>query len=272
MRQTVFRVTLAASMAVILIGCAKKETQTVASATSDSLISSNPVEVPNGSLAPQRPFEPSTAPPHRTRTAAPTRRHVAAPEPAPQQAQEPQTEASSAQTGVHQSEGVVVEWGSFLHVVVSDAISSETAHPGDAWSGTLADSVFVRDRVALPAGSLVHGIVKEAKPAKAGDRALLALEVTSVDAFGNTYPVSATMDPIVPGSPRARNLGAIAGSAAAGALIGSAVGGGKGSVIGGLIGGAAAGGAVARSKGFEAVVKPGSRITFTLAKDAVVRR
>jgi hypothetical protein len=131
---------------------------------------------------------------------------------------------------------------------------------------------MVGSHLAFPAGSVVHGTVKDATPAKAGGRALLALEMTSIDAFGNTYPVSGTMDPIVPGSPRARNVGAIIGGTAAGALIGSAVGGGKGSVIGGLVGGAAAGGAVAHSKGFQAVVKPGDMVTFTLAKDAVVRR
>jgi hypothetical protein len=125
--------------------------------------------------------------------------------------------------------------------------------------------------MALPAGSVVHGTVIDAKPAQAGDRALLALELTSIDAFGKTYPVSGTMDPIVAGSPRVRNVGAIVGGTAAGALIGKAVGGGKGSLVGGLIGGAAAGGAVARSKGFEVVLKPSSTVTFTLAKDAVVR-
>ena len=165
-----------------------------------------------------------------------------------------------------------VEWGSFLHVTIADRISSETAHPGDTWNGTLGQSVMVHDHEAFPAGSAVHGTVKSAKPAQVGDRAMLTLEITSIDVDGRSWPVPAAADPIIAGSPRVRNVGAIAGGAAAGALIGKAVGGGKGSVIGGLLGGAATGGAVARSKGFQAVVEPGARLTFTVSQDVIVRR
>src|SRR5262249_17365271 len=161
---------------------------TAASASSDSIIASNPVETPDGSMTPQRAFEPSE-PARGKRTPPPKPRRIGASGPAAQRTQEPPAEASTAPTRSPQSPGGVVQWGSVRQVVVSEAMSSETAHPGDAWSGTLAESVFVRDHVALPAGSTVHGIVKQSKPAAAGDRALLELEVTSVDAFGNTYPM-----------------------------------------------------------------------------------
>ena len=88
---------------------------------------------------------------------------------------------------------------------------------------------------------------------------------------GKDMMIAASTDSIIAGSTRARNLGAVAGGAAAGALIGRAVGGGKGGLIGGLLGGAAAGGAVAKSKGYQVVVKPGSTQTFTVSQDAVVR-
>jgi hypothetical protein len=267
MRHIVLPICLALGITAALAGCARKQSETASSVSSDSLLASDPREDPSGDLTPQVPFPTSQTPPRQ----APKPRHDAGSEPAPAQTPPPQTATSRSPARTRESPGVVVAWGSFLSVAVSDAISSETSHPGDAWSGTLKDTVFVGNVVALPAGSVVHGTVTEVKPAEAGDRALLALEITSIDAFGKTYPVSARMEPIVADSPRLRNVGAIVGGTGVGALIGKAVGGGKGAVVGGLVGGAAAGGAVARSKGYQVVLKPGSAVTFTLAKDAVVR-
>jgi len=272
MRHRLLHLCLALCMTVPLFGCAKQKSDTAAGGSDDdSLIASNVVEPPSGNMTPQQPYE--SAPPPAQQAPAPRPKHpaphVPATSPAPQHA--PSATSSSAP---HAPLGpaVVVEWGSFLHVAVSDAMSSETLHAGDSWTGTLHEDVAVGNDVAFPAGSVVHGTVKDVKPAKAGDRATLALQVESIDAFGKTYPVSGSMEPIVAGSPRARNVGAIIGGAAAGALIGSAVGGGKGAAVGGAIGGAAAGGAVAKSKGFEATVKPGDVVTFTVDKNVAVRK
>jgi hypothetical protein len=256
--------------ALALAGCAKKQNETATSSTNDSLIAGNPVEPPSGNLTPQTPFEPSPAPKSATPKPAPRPKRAAAPPSAREPAPETQPQASESPQP-SRGAGLVVEWGTNLHVAFGDAISSETAHVGDEWSGTLADSVFVKDQLALPAGAVVHGTVTDARPAKAGDRASLTLQITSIDAGGKTYPMSATTEPLVAGSPRVRNISAVAGGAAAGALIGHAVGGGKGGLIGGLLGGAAAGGAVARSKGYESVIKAGATVTFTLSKDVVVR-
>ena len=98
---------------------------------------------------------------------------------------------------------------------------------------------------------------------------MLAVEGVTVD--GHDLQVSAETDSIIAGSPRARNIGAVAGGVAAGALIGKAVGGGKGALIGGLLGGATAGGAVAKSKGYQVVVKDGTVLTFNVAKSAHIR-
>jgi hypothetical protein len=77
---------------------------------------------------------------------------------------------------------------------------------------------------------------------------------------------------VIAGSTRARNLGAIAGSAAAGALVGKAVSGtGKGALIGGVIGGGVATGVVAASDGYQVVLKPGTALTFTTSEVIAVR-
>jgi hypothetical protein len=118
----------------------------------------------------------------------------------------------------------------------------------------------------------VTGVVRGVEAAQKGSRAFLVLAVQSVDVNGHSFDVSASTDSIVAGSTRARNLGAIAGSAAAGALIGKAVGGGgKGALIGGLIGGAAATGVVAKSKGYQVVVKEGTVLDFQVSRDVKIR-
>lgn len=283
MRSRLSFVWCAAIAFAALTGCAKHDTQTAQSTESDSLIASNPVEAPSGNLKPQVPFEaapPAEAPPpapaprpSRSPRRTPAHPHHASANDAETPADEPSNTPSAASPAPApaQAPGLNIEWGSYLHVTFDTAISSETAQAGDSWTGTLKDPVYAKDQVALPAGSVVHGTVKDAKAAAKGDRASLTLTVDAVDVGGRSWPVPATADPIVAGSTRLRNVGAVAGGAGVGAILGRAIGGSKGTLIGGLLGGAAAGGAVARSKGYQVVVKAGTTMTFTVAGDAVVR-
>jgi hypothetical protein len=151
---------------------------------------------------------------------------------------------------------------------MGSALTSETATVGQEWTGSIAEAVVVGNMAPFPSGSVVHGVVDGVLPAEKGDRAVLVLRVTSIEANGKSHNIVATSDSIIAGSTRARNLGAIAGSAGAGALIGRAIGGsGKGALIGGLIGGAAATGAVAKSKGYQATVKEGVELVFHVDRD-----
>jgi hypothetical protein len=157
-------------------------------------------------------------------------------------------------------------------VTVDAQISSETAQPGDTWTGQVKEPVVVGTAAPIPAGSIVRGVITGSEAAQRGNRAFLVLSVTSITVAGKEYSVAAGTDSIIAGSPRARNLGAIAGGTAAGALIGKAVSGsGKGALIGGLLGGAAATGAVAKSKGYQVVLKPGTELTFTVDRSVAMK-
>lgn len=157
--------------------------------------------------------------------------------------------------------------GTSIDVTLATALSSETASPGSAWSGTV-----VNGREGIPAGSSVSGTVVAVKPAVKGDRAMLDLGMTSITVAGHRYAVHGSTEAIIAGSTRARNLGAIAGSAAAGALIGQAVSGStKGTVIGAVVGGGAATGVVAASDGYQVVLKSGTPLTFTTSEAVAVR-
>jgi hypothetical protein len=163
---------------------------------------------------------------------------------------------------------VTVSSGTSLQVTLGTSLSSENAGVGDAWSGSV-----VNGRDGIPAGSVVSGRVSAVRSARKGDRAMIDLQLTSISAGGRNYAMHGGTEAIIAGSTRARNLGAIAGSAVAGALIGRAVGGsGKGAVVGGVVGGAAATGVVAGSKGYQVVLKSGTPLTFTTSEAVAVRQ
>ena len=239
------------------MGCAKKAEQATSETSSDSLVASNPTERQSGDITPQTTYQ--EPPKAQTPAPAPAPR-PRAPRPAPR-APEPSRPVEAP--------SITLAMGTPVKVDVTAAITSETAQAGDAWSGTVKENVIVGDRVVIPAGSTVNGVVKAATPAKKGDRAMLELGISSVNVNGKAIAVRGSSESVVAGSTRARNLGAIGGGAAAGAVIGHAIGGsGKGTLIGALIGGAASSAAVSATKGYQVTIKPGTEITFT-TDDAV---
>jgi len=161
--------------------------------------------------------------------------------------------------------------GTRLDVALSGDVSSATANVGDAWHGTLTENVSTQNGGTIPAGSEVAGVVTGATAAVRGSRAMVELGVRSLRVNGHDVSVAASSEPVIAGSTRARNLGAIAGSAAAGALIGKAVGDGKNAAAGGLIGAAAATGVVATSKGYQVVLANGTVMRFTVSETVAMR-
>ena len=243
--------------AVSLAGCGAKQTAVDTTASSDSLLASSPVEQPSGSITPSTDFNQQTP--------------AAGTPPAARPASTPPSSKPRPKPAPARNPGVTVAAGTALNIGVDTQVSSETANVGDTWTGTIKENVIVGDRVVFPAGSVVSGIVTESLPAAKGSQARLGLGVTGITVNGDKIAVEGGTEVIEAGSPRARNLGAVAASAGAGALIGRAVGGsGKGALIGGLIGGAVAGGAVAKSKGYQVVIKEGTVITFNVKAPVTV--
>jgi len=245
---------VAALAIVMLAGCSKKaaENASASGASSDSLLASSPIEPQQGQLQPQTDFQPQTTPGTTPSKPAPT----------------PTTPAAKPKPAAPAAPTATIPAGTGLKITIGAPLTSETATVGQEWQGTIAEAVTVGNLAPFPAGSTVHGVVDGVKPAQKGDRAVLVLRITSIEANGKTHSVSATADSIIAGSTRARNVGTVAGGAAAGALIGRAVGGsGKGA----LIGGAAATGAVASTKGYQATVKEGAELVFHVDHDTKLK-
>ena len=162
--------------------------------------------------------------------------------------------------------------GTVIGVTLETRLSSETSGVGAPWTGVVRSAHLVDGHAVIPAGSPVAGTVTQSVPAAKGSRAVLDLRLTELTVNGHTYHVHANTDAVVAGSPRARNLGAIAGSAAAGALVGHSVAGDRhGTLIGGLVGGLGATAVVAHSKGWQVVLKPGTALTFTTTEMVALR-
>lgn len=169
------------------------------------------------------------------------------------------------------SRGITIPAGTPVAVSVSHTLSSKTAYVGQAWSGVVAEPVYRNGRVVIPAGSTARGTVVAARPAQRGERATLQLALSSLNVAGRSYRVRGRSEAVVAGSPRARNIGAIAGGTAAGALIGRAVEhGSKGTWVGAAVGGGAATAAVAASKGYQATIPAGRELRFTTSQSVRV--
>jgi hypothetical protein len=253
-----------ATLALLLsAGCGQQAAQnTTTGANSDSLLAASPIEPAQGQLQPQATV-PQPTPEQVQSAPTPAPQQTTTPPP-PQAKPKPKPQAPPAPSAT-------VAAGTGVKITIGTALTSETATVGQEWIGQVAEAVTVGPMAPFPAGSVVHGVVSAVKPAEKGDRALLILRVTSIEANGRTHQISATADSLIAGSTRARNVGAVAGSAAAGALIGSAVGGSKGALIGGILGGAAATGAAAGSKGFQVTVKEGAEMVFKVDHDTKLK-
>jgi len=181
-------------------------------------------------------------------------------------------EARVAQNGTNNtSDNRVAEMtlpsGTSIDITLATPLTSETANVGSAWNGSVLNG-----RDGIPAGSSVSGTVTSVKPARKGDRAMLDLGLTSITIDGRSYHVRGSTESIIAGSTRARNLGAIGAATVAGAVVGHAVGGSdKGTIVGGLIGAGAATGVVSQTKGWQVVLKEGTKLTFTTNEAVAVR-
>jgi hypothetical protein len=163
-------------------------------------------------------------------------------------------------------------------VVTTDAISSRTAKPGDSFGATVLNDVQdARGRVAIPAGSVVHGTITDVKPAPSPTSSgTLTLAISNVTVRGRSYPIDASIDALAT-ERQGRGISdgdalKVGVGAAAGAIVGQVIGKNtKGTVIGAVVGAAAGAGYAAATKdsdirlpaGTNILVTLGQRVTFT---------
>jgi hypothetical protein len=162
--------------------------------------------------------------------------------------------------------------GTQLTVRLGQAVGSKISQPGQSFSATLANSVEVAGRVAIPAGASASGTVVDAQPlGHFAGGARLQLQLTSVTVNGANQPIqTASIVRVIKG--KGKRTGIMAGGGAAlGAIIGGLAGGGKGAAVGALAGGGAgtAGGAMTGNK--EIVLPAEAALTFKLQQSLEIK-
>lgn len=134
-----------------------------------------------------------------------------------------------------------------LEIDLADAISSETNLAGDPVTATLAQDVVIDNRVALPAGSELQGVIAQAVPTRSfGGQAQLEISFDRLIATdGRTLPIAAVLD-LTGQRQKKKDAATIGGSAAGGAVLGrilndkdrdagTAVGAAVGAAIGAIV-------------------------------------
>lgn len=162
--------------------------------------------------------------------------------------------------------------GTPVTVRLDERLSTGHVHRGDRWSGTVARSVVVNGRTAIPAGSPVSGVVTSSAEGTHHSKARMSLAIRSVRVRGETRDLASGRETIVADSHRAKKIGAVVAGTAAGALLGHAVAEhGHGALIGGALGGA--GTYMATRHAFRTLVlKPGTELTFTTLRPGLTAR
>jgi hypothetical protein len=167
---------------------------------------------------------------------------------------------------------LVVPAGTALTIKTGEALSSKSSQAGQSFTGTLAQSVSVGGRTAIPAGSTVTGTVVTAKAkGKIKGEGQLGLTLNSIAVKGHSYTIqTSSFDSTVKGKGK-RTAVTTGGGAAGGALIGGLAGGGKGAAIGAAAGAGAGllGGVFTGNKQIELPAE--SAITFTLSAPLTIK-
>ena len=178
-----------------------------------------------------------------------------------------QTAATGAATATPQQTHMVsVPAGTVLTLALDNALSSDTAQAGDAFTATVVEAVLSENRIVIPEGSRIEGTVTEALAAKRGaGMARLALGFTTLRLPGGYKTGIVGSFQEMTESKKGRNAAIIGGSAAGGALLGRILGKNtKGAVIGTIVGGGIGTAVVMGKEGTQANIAADAPFEFRL--------
>ena len=151
--------------------------------------------------------------------------------------------------------------GTEIDVRLLDPLSSGRNQVEDRFRATTIVDLRMGDRILIPAGSEMRGVIMSLEKAGRVDRKgnmTLAFDQITVD--GTRYPMHGTVTKAFEGEMKGE-VAKLGVGAAAGAIIGGIIGGGKGAVAGVLIGG---GGVAAATPGTDAELAPGTILRVRL--------
>ncbi|MGA2728258.1 MAG: BON domain-containing protein [Terracidiphilus sp.] len=168
---------------------------------------------------------------------------------------------------------VTIPQGTVIQLRTSEPVDSKRAKGGEPVQFTVIQDVTSGGVLAIPRGATVHGVIAEAKNVGSGTltgSSELALQLTSLDLGGQTYPLQSDLFRIKAPGKGGRTAGNIVGGALIGALIGGAAGGGGGAAIGAAAGGTVGTAASAAESGPRAWIPAEALVTFHITAPVTV--
>jgi hypothetical protein len=159
--------------------------------------------------------------------------------------------------------------GTEFDVRLQTALSSSTAQVEDRFEATTMVDLMDGDRVLVPAGSTMRGVVSSVNKAGHVDRkGKLNVVFDQVTVRGRSYPIRATVEQALESEGIRGDAGKIGTGAGVGAILGAILGGAKGALAGILVGG---GGVIAATEGKDVELPPGTVLRVRLDSPLVVR-
>ncbi|MGC1424178.1 MAG: BON domain-containing protein [Terracidiphilus sp.] len=169
---------------------------------------------------------------------------------------------------------VTVPQGTLIQVRTNDPVSSKRAKGGEPIQFTVIQDVTFNGVLAIPRGATVHGVIADVRRPDSGSLTgsnELALELTSLDLMGQSYPLQSDMFKVKGPGKGAHSAGNIVGGALIGAIIGGAIGQGEGAAIGAVAGGGTGAVASAASSGPGVWIPAEALVSFHLAAPITVQ-
>lgn len=182
------------------------------------------------------------------------------------------TTGATAPAGPEQvtaSEPGVIPVGQELDVRLQTALSSATAEPEQRFEATTAVDLMQGDRVLVPAGSTVRGVVRSVERAGHIDRTgRLTLAFDQLVIHGREYPMRALATQVYESQGIRDEVGTVGTGAGVGAVVGGILGGLRGALIGAIVGG---GGVIAATEGKDIELPAGTIVRLRLDTPVQVR-
>jgi len=170
----------------------------------------------------------------------------------------PTASASRSSSGTQMD----VPVGTELDVRLQQSLSSATAQVEDRFEATTMVDLKQGDRVIIPAGSMMRGVVSSVtKTTRTERKGSLTLAFDQVRVNGRDYPIRATVTQAIESEGIKGETTKIGAGAGVGAIIGGILGGAKGALAGIVIGG---GGTLAATEGKDVEVAAGTVLRVRL--------
>jgi hypothetical protein len=159
--------------------------------------------------------------------------------------------------------------GTEMDVRLSQPLSSETAQVEQRFEAVTAADVYEDNRVLIPAGSRVRGVVSSVDSASRTDRrGSMTLAFDQITINGRTHEMRGTLMQVLEAD-KDNEVAKIGGGAGVGAIIGGIIGGLKGAILGAVIG---AGGTIAATEGSDVKLEEGTILRLRLEQPLRVGR